>query len=215
LFGLSAGENLISPEFSRFRSGPASLDNDIVAGGIEIRRDRVSSPPAPDRDEGSPVYPGLARRSTLDQDQHNRSRHIRGGTYARCDVELELTRDWIYHAWKLGVPLMLIAFMAYGVYFIPASAVPQQIGLGMMSMLTRIAYMLTLGNTLPRISYLTRADRFFVGSAVLVFLGLLKAVITLMVAQTPRAHIVERVDRWGRWIYPFGMLVNFAIAFLI
>jgi hypothetical protein len=142
------------------------------------------------------------------------ARDIRVGSYARCDVELELTRDWTYHAWKLGVSLTLIAFMAYGVYFIPASAVPQQIGLDMTSMLTLIAYMLTLGNTLPRISYLTRADRFFVGSAVLVFLGLLKAVITDGRAD-PRAHIVERVDRWGRWIYPFGMLVNFAIAFLI
>lgn len=35
---------------------------------------------------------------------------------------------------------------------------------------------LALGSTLPRISYLTRADRFFVGSAILVFLGLVKAV---------------------------------------
>jgi hypothetical protein len=143
------------------------------------------------------------------------TRDIRAGTYARLDVEIDLKRDWTYHAWKLGVPLTLIVFMAYGVYFIPASAVPQQIGLGMTSMLTLIAYMLTLGNTLPRISYLTRADWFFVGSAVLVFLGLLKAVLTLMVAQSPRAHIVERADRLGRWIYPFGMLVNFAIAFLV
>jgi len=43
--------------------------------------------------------------------------------------------------------------MAYGVYFIPASAVGQQIGLGMTSMLTLIDYMLTIGSTLPRISY--------------------------------------------------------------
>jgi hypothetical protein len=143
------------------------------------------------------------------------TRDIRAGTYARFDVEIDLKRDWTYHAWKLGLPLTLIVFMAYGVYFIPPSAVPQQIGLGMTSMLTLIAYMLTLGNTLPRISYLTRADRFFVGSAVLVFLGLMKTVVTLMVAQSPRAHIVARVDRWGRWIYPLGMLVNFAIAFFI
>jgi hypothetical protein len=52
--------------------------------------------------------------------------------------------------------------MAYGVYFIPASAVAQQIGLGTTSMLTLIASMLALGSTLPKIPYLTRADRFFV-----------------------------------------------------
>jgi hypothetical protein len=143
------------------------------------------------------------------------TRVARAGTYARYDVELSLERDWSYHAWKLGVPLTLIVLMAYGVYFIPASALPQQIGLGTTAMLTLIAYMLTLGSTLPRISYLTRADRFFIGSAVLVFLGLVKAVATAALAQTPHASVIERVNRWGRWAFPLAMLANFALAFLL
>jgi hypothetical protein len=82
-------------------------------------------------------------------------------------------------------------------------------------MLTLIAYMLTLGNTLPRIAYLTRADRFFAGSALLVFLGLVKAVATLALADSPRAALIPRVDRWARWIYPLAILANFVLAFLI
>jgi len=140
-------------------------------------------------------------------------RIARAGTFARLDVELDLTRDWTYHAWKLGLPLVLIVLMAYGVYFIPATSVNQQIGLGMTSMLTMIAYMLALGGTLPRISYLTRADRFFVGSAVLVFLGLVKALLTLALAQRPDTSLIQRADRWGRRIYPFAMLANFVLAF--
>jgi hypothetical protein len=142
-------------------------------------------------------------------------RVARAGSYARFDVELVLERDWSYHAWKLGVPLTLIVLMAYGVYFIPASAVPQQIGLGTTSMLTLIAYMLALGSTLPRIAYLTRADRFFVGSAVLVFVGLVKALAASALAQGPDAHVLDRVNRWGRWIFPLAMLANFALAFLL
>jgi hypothetical protein len=139
----------------------------------------------------------------------------RAGTYARFDVELGLTRDWSYHAWKLGLPLTLIVLMAYGVYFIPHTAVAQQIGLSMTAMLTLIAYMLTLGNTLPRISYLTRADRFFVGSALLVFLGLVKALSTIVLAQDPRAGLIARADRYGRWLYPLAVAANFAFAFLV
>jgi hypothetical protein len=141
-------------------------------------------------------------------------RVARAGTFARFDVDLPLERDWSYHAWKLGVPLTLIVLMAYGVYFIPASAVPQQIGLGMTSMLTLIAYMLALGGTLPRISYLTRADRFFVGSAVLVFLGLVKAVAASTLAQREGARALDPVSRWGRWVFPLAMLANFALAIL-
>jgi hypothetical protein len=143
------------------------------------------------------------------------TRNIRAGTYARFDVVLDLERNWTYYGWKLGLPLTLIVFMAYGVYFIPASAVPQQIGLGMTAMLTLIAYMLTLGNALPRISYLTRADWFFVGSAILVFLGLMKAVATLWLAQGPKADLIGRIDTWGRRLYPLAMLANFALAFLV
>ncbi|HJZ77959.1 MAG TPA: hypothetical protein VKE51_39795 [Vicinamibacterales bacterium] len=140
------------------------------------------------------------------------SREQRSGTFARFDAILEVARDWSYYAWKLGLPLMLIVLMAYGVYYIPQTAVPQQIGLGTTSMLTLIAYMLTLNSTLPRISYLTRADRFFVGSAVLVFAGLMKAVISLALAQTPRAALIERADRWGRWLYPVAIFANFLAA---
>jgi hypothetical protein len=142
-------------------------------------------------------------------------RPARAGTYARFDVELTLARNWGYHAWKLGVPLTLIVLMAYGVYFIPATALPQQIGLGTTAMLTLIAYMLTLGSTLPRISYLTRADRFFVGSAILVFLGLVKAVAAAAAGQSPRAQLLERANHWGRWAFPVVMLANFALAFLL
>jgi Neurotransmitter-gated ion-channel ligand binding domain/Neurotransmitter-gated ion-channel transmembrane region len=141
-------------------------------------------------------------------------RVARVGTFARFDVEFPLERNWGYHAWKLGVPLTLIVLMAYGVYFIPPTALPQQIGLGTTAMLTLIAYMLTLGSSLPRISYLTRADRFFIGSAVLVFLGLVKAVATAAVGQGPHARILERANRVGRWVFPLAMLANFALAFL-
>jgi len=142
-------------------------------------------------------------------------RPARAGTYARLDVEIALARNWGYHAWKLGVPLTLIVLMAYGVYFIPATALPQQIGLGTTAMLTLIAYMLTLGSTLPRISYLTRADRFFVGSAILVFLGLVKAVAAAAAGQGPRAQVLERANRWGRWVFPLAMLANFVLAFVL
>jgi hypothetical protein len=143
------------------------------------------------------------------------ARVARAGTFARFDVDLDLERNWGYYAWKLGLPLTLIVLMAYGVYFIPTSAVAQQIGLGMTSMLTLIAYMLALGGGLPKISYLTRADRFFVGSAVLVFLGLVKALLTVVLAQGTDPRLIDRANRWGRWLYPLAVLVNFVCAFLL
>jgi hypothetical protein len=117
-----------------------------------------------------------------------------------------MTRHWGYFAWKLGVPLLLIVLMAYTVYFIPPTGVAQQVGVGMTSMLTLIAYMLALGGSLPKISYLTRADRLFVGCAVLVFLGLLKAILTTVWVAKDAKDTIRRVDRLGRWFYPVALL---------
>jgi hypothetical protein len=138
-------------------------------------------------------------------------RVARAGTFARFDERIDLERNWAYFEWKFGLPLVLIVLMAYGVYFIPAAAVAQQVGLSMTSMLTLIAYMLTLGGSLPRIAYLTRADRFFVGSALLVFLGLTKAIATIAL-QGGDGGLVSRIDRWGRWLYPLAMTVNLLLA---
>jgi hypothetical protein len=143
------------------------------------------------------------------------NRQTRVGTFSKYDVVIEARRDWSYYAWKLGLPLTMIVLMAYTVYWIPPTAAPQQVAIGMTSMLTLIAYMLALGGSLPKISYLTRADRFFVGSALLVFLGLMKAVSNLVWLSRNQSTLVERADRLGRWLYPVGMMVNGLLALVM
>jgi hypothetical protein len=137
------------------------------------------------------------------------------GTFSRFDVTLETRRESFYYVCKLGIPLVLITFMAYGVYFIPTSAVAQQIGLSTTSMLTLIAYMLALSTSLPKISYLTKADRFYVGAALLVFLGLIKAILSIVWAQQDKKALIERADRIGRWLYPIGVMLNALNAFFL
>src|SRR5262249_8565108 len=133
------------------------------------------------------------------------SRGNRLGTFARFDAVLELRRMPQFYAWKLGLPLLLIGLMAYLVYFIPAAMVPQQIALGMTAILTSVAYMLPLNSSLPRIGYITRADRLFVGVITLAFLGLVKGVLTAALHASDRAHVVARFDHLARWLYPAAM----------
>jgi hypothetical protein len=139
----------------------------------------------------------------------------REGSFSYYDVVVEMVRDWRYYAWKLGLPLLLIVFMGYGVYFLPPSATAQQVALGMTAMLTLIAYMLALGSTLPKIPYLTRADRLFVGCAIIVFLGLLKAVLTAVWVQQDAQNLIRWVDRLGRMLYPAVVLLIVMFAVLL
>jgi hypothetical protein len=72
---------------------------------------------------------------------------------------------------------------------------------------------LLLSNSLPKISYLTRADQFYIGAALLVFIGLMKGIFTVIWLHRERKALVERADRIGRWLYPAGMLLNALNAF--
>jgi neurotransmitter-gated ion-channel len=141
-------------------------------------------------------------------------RSNRLGAFARFDAVLELRRMPQFYAWKLGLPLLLIGLMAYLVYFIPPAMVPQQIALGMTSILTAVAYMFALTSSLPRIGYVTRADRLFVGVITLAFLSLVKGVLTTGLQSSGRLDLVAKFDRVGRWLYPTIMASVFISAFL-
>lgn len=140
------------------------------------------------------------------------ARPTRNGRFARFDIIVPLTRNWSYFAWKLGVPLAVIVLMAYAVYWLPKEYVAQQVGVGMTSVLTLVAYMLALGSTLPRIAYLTTADRVFVGCAVLVFLGLIKAIVTAVWVRQDASERIRRADLVGRWAYPIAVLLVLVLA---
>jgi hypothetical protein len=142
-------------------------------------------------------------------------RSNRLGVFAKFDAMVELRRLPQFYAWKLGLPLMLIGLMAYLVYFIPAAMVPQQIALGMTGILTSVAYMLTLTSGLPRIGYVTRADRLFIGIIVLAFLGLVKGVLTAALQAAGRAPLISRIDLFGRWLYPAALAGVIVVALVL
>ena len=142
-------------------------------------------------------------------------RSNRLGVFAKFDALVELRRLPQFYAWKLGLPLLLIGLMAYLVYFIPASMVPQQIALGMTGILTAVAYMLSLTSGLPRIGYVTRADRLFIGIIVLAFLGLVKGVLTAALQAGGRAPLIAKIDQFGRFLYPAALAAVIMVALVL
>ncbi len=128
-------------------------------------------------------------------------------------LTVEAQREVQFYVWKVFVPLMLIIFMSWAVFWID----PQQIariGLSATAILTLIAYQFAFVDLLPRISYLTRADRFTLGSLVLVFLALVEVVATSALARQGRSETGNRIDRVSRVAFPLALAAIIAISFL-
>ena len=107
-----------------------------------------------------------------------------------------------FYIWKVIIPLILIVMMSWIVFWINPEQFATQIGVSTTSMLTLIAYRFVMVGLLPNISYLTRMDYFIFGSTLLVFLALIQAVVTAILAESKKITLAKRIDRWCRSIFP-------------
>jgi len=127
---------------------------------------------------------------------------------------VEMRRESYFYIWKAIVPLTLIIFMSWAVFWID----PQQIariGLAATAILTLIAYQFALAGMLPRISYLTRADRFTLSSSILVFLALMEAVIASRLMRQGRVEASDRLDQYSRVAFPVALAGIIAFSFYL
>jgi hypothetical protein len=122
---------------------------------------------------------------------------------------VELARQPGYYLAKVILPLALIVFMSWIVFWIDPREIGSQIGVSTTSMLTLIAYRFSLDQLLPPVSYLTRIDIYVLGSTVLVFLSLVEVTLTSRYAMQGRVPLALRLDRWSRVLFPllFALLL--------
>jgi hypothetical protein len=120
---------------------------------------------------------------------------------ARMDFTIEVERQEIFYIVKALIPLFLIILMAWAVFFIDPSVIGPQIGIPTSSVFALILFMHRMSALLPRVSYLTRIDRFILFSIILVFLTLGEAVLTATLAHQEKKELSLKIDRWARYVY--------------
>lgn len=134
--------------------------------------------------------------------------------YPQVTFRLEVRRNRAYYAQKLFLPLILIVCMSWAVFWMDPKLVPPQIGISTSAVLTLIAFLFSLAYTLPRLSYLTRADRFVMGATVLVFFAFGEALLSTGLAGRGREEAALRIDRLSRIVFPivFAAILLYALV---
>jgi hypothetical protein len=131
--------------------------------------------------------------------------------YSRATVTLEVKRHTQFYIWQMMVPLGIVLAMAFAVFFLPPKDLSDRMSVIIASLLTVVALSYSLHSGLPKISYLTAIDWFFV--LAYVFLGLAMAgmvwISNLYDRDEGRAI---RYDKWLRWAYPGAYLLASAIV---
>ena len=113
------------------------------------------------------------------------------------------------------IPLMLIVGMSWVVFWIDPLEIRSQFSVSVTTVLTLIAYHISLGSRLPEIPYLTRMDIFIFSSTIIVFASLLEVVVTSHLAGTGRVSQGRQIDVKCRWIFPLLFLFIIVFSFFI
>jgi hypothetical protein len=109
--------------------------------------------------------------------------------------------------WRVIGPLTFIVLMSWAVFWIDPGSFGVQIGLASTSILTLVAFLFSLNNVLPPLSYLTRMDVFLFSSLALAFLAFGEAIMTAVLKGRGREGRALRVDRWARWAFPIAFAI--------
>lgn len=134
---------------------------------------------------------------------------------AQVRLFYSIERQTRYYYLKVFLPLALIIFMSWSVFWIEPGLLPPQIGVSTSAILTLIAFQFSLSYLLPRLSYLTRADRFLIGSTFLVFGAFGEAILTSYFAKTGNEKRARAIDRWSRWLFPTLFLVVVLVSIVL
>lgn len=132
-------------------------------------------------------------------------------TYSVLHVDVIATRNGQYFVWKVMLPLLLIVFMSFAVFWINPERFGPQIGLAATSMLTLIAFQFALTSMLPKLSYFTLMDQLIIGSTLLVFGSLVQATTTTVLVMQGRPEIALKLDRTCRWFFPLLLVVTWGV----
>ncbi len=130
-------------------------------------------------------------------------------------MQLEVRRQFGYFVMKIIVPLCLIVLMSCAPRFIDPEQIGTNIGVSTTAFLTLVAYLFATTALLPRVSYITRIDRFVFLATLIVFLGLVQTIASTMMVRNERTAMVRKLDRWSRFGYPVVLVVVLVLAFVI
>ena len=132
----------------------------------------------------------------------------------RVTYYIEAQRNTQYYLLTMFLPMSLIVFMSWTVFWLQPDIVPARIGISTASIFSLLALGFSIRLSLPAVSYMTRADLFVIGCTLMIFVALGVAVIGSRWANSDRMEQALRLNAVARWAYVglFGLVATISLV---
>lgn len=117
-------------------------------------------------------------------------------------LHLPVERHSSFYLTRFFLPLLLLVAIAYSIFWVKADDLQSSSAIGITCMLSIIAFQLAQADSLPRVPYLTIADRIYTVCYVLIALTIACAVLEAYLVGAKKEEKASRVDAIGRRWFP-------------
>ena len=128
-------------------------------------------------------------------------------SHSSLSYAIDVEREHGYYFWRLVFPLMMITLMAWSVFWLEPSQLAPQVNVATGAIFSLMAFLVSQGQILPTVSYISTADRLIVACVILVFAAFGESVLTGVLSQSGHVKLARTIDRVGRWVYLAAVLV--------
>jgi hypothetical protein len=137
-----------------------------------------------------------------------------GLTVPEARFEIDVTRRSSFYLWKVFLPLLLMVFLSWAVFWIEANDLSNQVQVAVTTILTVIAFAFAISATMPRLPYLTYIDAFFLECYIYVFLAVVELMTVHVTHRSERRRDLGlQIRKYSRWVIPASFVVtNVVIA---
>jgi Neurotransmitter-gated ion-channel ligand binding domain len=140
--------------------------------------------------------------------------------YSRVSMEVTIVRNSGFYVLKVMMPLLLITLASWSIFWIKPQEFSTQIGIAFTNLLTIVALLLVINDTLPHVSYLTFMDGFTMICFTTILIGILELLIAHRWEARDDHRRAEKIHHISRWLIPsiftlsnlilFGVMIGFS-----
>ncbi|MBL7969128.1 MAG: hypothetical protein JNK09_19155 [Prolixibacteraceae bacterium] len=137
--------------------------------------------------------------------------------FGRISTSVVLSRSIAPYISKILIPLVIILLLVYMVFFMPAKKIDIAAGLTVTSLLSAIAFQLSISGELPEIGYIIYVDKIFYTCYFLIAASMALSLYTYYLDASgvkEKRKLADRIDIISRIVFPlifFFSLIWFAV----
>ncbi|MBF0587697.1 MAG: hypothetical protein HQL53_01065 [Magnetococcales bacterium] len=138
------------------------------------------------------------------------------GMVSQVAFRLHVKRDGQYFLWRVMLPMVLVVMVTWWIYWVPVEVFVSRLEIGLIGILTLVAFNLSVMDAIPNISYLTLLDLFYLIGLMAIFIAVLESLwLSQMANEQGEMERAQKINKRFRHMAPAMTLLAWGSVLML